>query len=92
MTLAIYLAAYDVSSPSRLRRVGKCVKAWKAAGQKSAAECWLEPRQRDFLMARVDAIIDRSQDKFHMFRMDPRQEPLLFGTARPTKPGLFIIS
>ena len=91
MTIATYLIAWDVADQYRLQRVGKRVKGWKATGQKSVAECWLTPPQRDRLLGDVSAEMDAGADRLLALRLDPRCEILTFGQARRTTPGLFLV-
>ena len=40
MSRKLYLVAYDVREPSRLRRALHILKDYAYAGQKSVFECW----------------------------------------------------
>lgn len=91
MARAIYLVAYDVSDPRRLARTGRCVKAHLLCGQKSFAECWMSRPERDALLTRLKNIIDIKTDRLHSFRFDPRQTPVLLGTAQRVSPAPFLI-
>lgn len=82
MTPTIHLVAWDVCCPARLRRVGRAVRAWKAAGQRSAAECWLQASTRDALVRHLETIMDPETDRLHVVRLDPRLEVRLYGIAR----------
>jgi CRISPR-associated protein Cas2 len=91
MRIATYLVAWDISAPERLRRVSDAVKAWKACGQKSVAECWLTAEQREMLLRQLDRMVDRDSDRLYAIRLDPRQEVMLFGTAVRPKGTYFMI-
>jgi CRISPR-associated protein Cas2 len=91
MRIATYLVAWDISAPERLRRVGDAVKAWKASGQKSVAECWLTVEQRESLLRRLDRMVDGESDRLYAIRLDPRQEVMLFGIAARPKDTHFMI-
>ena len=91
MTTSTYFIAWDVADPHRLQRVGKLVKGWKATGQRSVAECWLTPLQRDRLLGLVSAEMDAGADRLLALRLDPRCEILTFGVARCAVPGRFIV-
>ncbi len=80
---SLYIAAYDIAEPRRLRRVHLSVKAHATGGQKSAYECFLTPRERDGLIAEVRGIIDESEDRFAMLRVQERARPIIRGTATP---------
>lgn len=75
----------------RLQRVGRAVKPWRACGQRSVAECWLTPGQRDALLKRLAALLDPGGDRLDVFRLDPRQKPLLLGCARRPRQDHFLV-
>lgn len=60
----LYLAAYDVASPARLRRVHHVVLDYASGGQKSAYECWLSATEREELLARITHEMNRDEDCF----------------------------
>ena len=60
----LYLAAYDISSPERLRMALYALKAYACGGQKSVFECFLTARERRALLAEVAGIIDIAEDRF----------------------------
>lgn len=82
MSRSTYLVAYDVACPRRLARTLQAVKAWRAAGQKSVAECFMSAAERDGLCADLGTIIEAGEDRLHIIRLDPRMQPELFGVAR----------
>ena len=63
MRRRLYLAAYDVREPKRLRRVHHVVMDYASGGQKSAYECWLDKREIRSLMNRLDEEM-HSEDSF----------------------------
>jgi len=89
MARQLYLIAYDVSCPLRLQRTLATVKPWRASGQKSVAECFLSPAERDQLCAALSAAIDAGADRLHIVRLDPRRKARLFGIARQHDGGAF---
>lgn len=91
MRQSTYLIAWDICAPHRLRQVGEAVKAWKACGQKSVAECWMTAEQQRALMAQLDRLIDHEVDRLHAIRLDPRCEVMLFGVASRPSATHFII-
>lgn len=82
MSRHTYLVAYDVACPRRLGRTLRAVKAWRAGGQKSVAECFMSAAERDGLCRELGAIVDPDADRLHVIRLDPRMRPELFGIAR----------
>lgn len=88
----LYLVAWDISCPRRLARVGRAAAAHRVEGQKSMVECWMTTAERRKLMASLRSIIDLGQDRLHLYRLDPRQTPILFGTASHFTQDAWIIS
>lgn len=86
-----YLVAYDVACPRRLARTLAAVKAWRASGQKSVAECFLSPAERDGLCRALSGIIESAEDRLHVIRLDPRMQPECFGVARHQGAGHFLV-
>ena len=78
---SLYIAVYDICQPSRLRKVRRVVKKFATGGQKSAYECFLVPGERDSLFEQVGAIMDESEDRFAMFRVEERAASLQRGIA-----------
>jgi CRISPR-associated protein Cas2 len=92
MARQLYLVAYDVSDPDRLRRTLKLVKAYRAAGQRSVAECLMSPAEYEGLSRDLSRTIDHGVDRLHIFRLDPRMRPTLFGVAVHQGDRPFIIA
>lgn len=92
MARSLYLVAYDISCPRRLRQALASVKAYRTSGQKSVAECFMSVAERDRLMARLNAIVEPAEDRLHCIRLDPRMPAHAFGIARPSRGGPFIIA
>ena len=80
---ALYIAAYDVASPRRMRQVHRVVKACATGGQKSVFECFLTPRERERLLVQVRRRIDEREDRFALLRVEERTAPVLLGVATP---------
>jgi CRISPR-associated protein Cas2 len=78
----LYIVAYDVCDPARLRRALKIVKGYRASGQKSVAECLLSPGEYGKLSLDLSRTIDHEVDRLHIFRLDPRVPPKLFGIGK----------
>ena len=64
MKRRLYLAAYDISSPSRLRAALYLLKGFACGRQKSVFECFLTAQERFELIASIAAIIDPGEDRF----------------------------
>lgn len=88
---SLYLVAYDVADPRRLARVHRFLLGWKVGGQKSLYECWLTPAELRQLRDGLTVLVDAEEDRVHVFQLDPRMRPRLFGVARAASPRLFLV-
>lgn len=79
---ALYLVAYDISDTRRLGRVHHFLLGWKVGGQKSLYECWLTPAELSEVLSGLTRLIDAEADRVHVFQLDPRMKPRLYGVAR----------
>ena len=66
MERSLYLVAYDVREPSRLRHMLNVLKDYASGGQKSAFECYLFPWERSELISRVEMAMESDEDSFLM--------------------------
>ena len=80
---SLYLAAYDIREPARLRAVMERVRAHATGGQKSVYECFLSPPEKGDLIADIALIMDETRDRFFLLRLDPRMRTRTFGVALP---------
>lgn len=86
----LYITAYDIASPKRLRAALKLVKGHATGGQKSAYECFLTPAERRDLLARLRAVIEPGEDRVLLIRLDPRSRVHTLGIAvAPQDPPFF---
>lgn len=85
----LYLVAWDIADPSRLRRVHRRVRKTAIDGQKSVYECLLTQRERQLLLREVAALIDPEEDSFLVFPLDPRASHQHLGQATPLWRRLF---
>lgn len=86
----LYLAAYDVSDPRRLRAALDLVKGYATGGQKSAYECFLTEGEKARLLQDMAQVLDEDQDSFMLVRLDPRARVLTLGVAvAPEDPPYF---
>lgn len=89
---SLFIAAYDVASPARLRQVHRTVKAYATGGQKSVFECFLTPQERKMLLAQTRQLVNEREDRFALLRVEERTEPLLLGIATPpTDPRFYYV-
>jgi CRISPR-associated protein Cas2 len=85
----LYLAAYDVSNPARLRQALYAVKGFATGGQKSVFECFLTDAERERLLERVAAVIDPDQDRFMLLRIEAGAPVRTLGAAVAPADPLF---
>lgn len=65
----LYLIAYDVSDPKRLRRVAKCCEFYGGRVEKSVFEVDLNEQIFQQFMNDVSALLNRSQDYLVAYRI-----------------------
>jgi CRISPR-associated protein Cas2 len=88
----LHLAAYDVASPSRLRRALAVLRGYSTGGQKSVFECFLTEVEKRDLLSAVGEVIDPDEDRFFVMRLDPRSKVQTLGVAvRPVDPRYFYV-
>ncbi len=79
----LYLVAYDIADPARLRAALHCVRNWATGGQLSVHECWLTAGELKELRRRMRRIIHPKADSLLIIRLDPRQKPITLGIGIP---------
>ena len=82
-TRRLYLAAYDVAEPKRLRKIHQAVKRHATGGQKSVFECYLTALEHRDLIAQARSLIDEREDRVALLRVEERTRPVLLGIAMP---------
>lgn len=88
----LFIAAYDVSDPARLRAALHVLRDYATGGQKSVFECFLTPGERCALLVEIEAVIDPVEDRFVLLRLDPRAKVQTLGVAiRPADPAFFYV-
>jgi CRISPR-associated protein Cas2 len=80
-TRSLYLAAYDVADPSRLRAALDFVKGYSTGGQKPVHECFLTAGERARLWCDMSATVEEAEDSLLLLRLDPRARVLTLGKA-----------
>ncbi len=59
----LYLVAYDISDPKRLRKIFKTMKGYGTRIQYSVFYCYLSNKEKVILIAYIDDIIDHKSDR-----------------------------
>jgi CRISPR-associated protein Cas2 len=86
----LYLAAYDVADPKRLRASLEFVKGYATGGQKSVYEIFLTPAERASLLLGMAQVLNEAEDSFFLLRLDPRSRVYTLGVAiEPVDPPYF---
>lgn len=91
MSRILYLVAYDIASPRRWYTVHKFLLGYKVAGQKSFFECWLTAAELRGVAAELDARVEASEDRAHIFQLDERMEVRCFGVAQTFDRNFFMV-
>ena len=81
MTRQLYLIFYDVRDRKRLTRVHDALIGFSISTQKSFFECWMLKHECYDLLNTLDQLIDITEDRIHVFQLDPRQTPTYLGRA-----------
>lgn len=79
----LHLAAYDISDETRLRKALHVAKQYATGGQRSVFECFLTQTERAALSSEMTQIMEDSEDRFLLLRLDPRSRILALGIAVP---------
>lgn len=85
----LYLAAYDVSCPSRLNQSLQVIKGFASGGQKSVFECFLSPRERLQLLQQIEPVLDQHMDRFLLLSLTQQQPVKTLGIALPPQDPVF---
>jgi CRISPR-associated protein Cas2 len=81
MNRSLFLIAYDVRNPRRLRRVHQVLKDFASGGQKSVFECYLTQVERKELLQRVAQEMDADEDALLLIRLSAVEAVELLGKA-----------
>lgn len=81
MARQLFLVAYDVRNPKRLRQALYILKDYASGGQKSAFECYLSAGEQRELIDRMADILNLDMDAFVIARMSSRECAGLLGKA-----------
>lgn len=79
----LYIIAYDITDQKRLGQVRYFLKGYSTGGQKSVYECFLEKEELKFIISKLKRLINPTEDRIHIFRIDGRCKVLTLGIAVP---------
>lgn len=80
---SLFIAAYDIRDPKRLRDALHVLRNYSTGGQKSVFECFLSFAEKRDLIKEVQGVIDESEDRFLMLRLESRSPVQVLGIAVP---------
>jgi CRISPR-associated protein Cas2 len=88
----LYIAAYDIRNPRRLRRALYVLKDFASGGQKSVFECYLQITEKRELIARIEQVLDLDEDRFLVVPIPGGKTAYVMGTAiMPADPEFFYV-
>ena len=88
----LYLAAYDICDPARLREALHALKAHASGRQKSVFECFLTETERSELLAEVKNILDLTEDRFMLLPLTDADSIRTLGIAvKPEDPDFYYV-
>jgi len=82
-----FLAAYDIADDRRRAAALDIVRGFATGGQKSVHEVFLTPAERRELLHQISLVVDESEDRFFLLRLDPRARTHALGVAIPPSDG-----
>lgn len=92
MNRQLYIAAYDVSDPTRLRKALEFVRYYACGGQKSVHECYLNRTEHRDLLHGIKKIIDPEKDRFVLVPIASHSKVHTLGIAvPPSDPNYFYL-
>lgn len=88
----LYIAAYDVRSPTRLRAALKVLKGYASGRQKSVFECFLTRKEKKSLLNEVSICLNLEEDDFLLLRLSSRSRVRTLGRGvRPADLDFYYI-
>ena len=81
MSRLLFLVAYDVRHPRRLRHMHNLLKDYACGGQKSAFECYLSVTERRDLLRKAEEVMDLIEDALLVIRLSDRDAVRTLGRA-----------
>lgn len=86
-----YVIAYDVACPKRRQKILRTLSAWRYAGQKSVALCWMSPAEFEQTWQTLLAIFDEKEDALLSIAQDGRSPSLGLGLGQPSSTPNWIV-
>lgn len=77
----LYIAAYDIRSPKRLRRALYLLKEQASGRQKSVFELFLTQQEKTQLLEDIADVLQADEDRFFLMRLSGQRPLLTAGIA-----------
>jgi CRISPR-associated protein Cas2 len=77
----LYLAAYDIAQPKRLRQFLTLLREFSGQGQKSVFECWLSSAEKKELTQKAYELMEMDEDRFILFKIHAQLPVITLGKA-----------
>jgi len=87
----LYLAGYDMGCPRRLVSALKLIRAHATGGQKSVYEIHLTQGERALLRTAMKALMEPTEDRFFLLKLDRRAAVQTMGVAVPPSSARFFM-
>ncbi|MBS97684.1 MAG: CRISPR-associated endonuclease Cas2 [Oceanospirillaceae bacterium] len=87
----LFIAAYDIRRPSRLRKALHVLKDFASGGQKSVFECYLSEAEQRELLDRISAVMDLDEDRFLIVPLNQGAVRTLGIAVSPADPLFFYV-
>ena len=87
----LFLVCYDVCDTKLRRRVHRFLMGYKIGGQKSFFECWLTAAELRLVRDMLSELLDLTEDRAHIFQLDPRMARDMLGRAKQPVTNIFLI-
>ncbi len=86
----LFLAAYDISDPRRLRKALEVMKQYATGGQKSVFECFLTEPEKNRMVGEMQQVIAPQEDRFFLIPIGAEEEIRTLGIAvKPCDPPFY---
>ena len=75
----LYIAAYDISCPKRLRRALFILKGYASGRQKSVFEVYVDAQEKSELLSEVADVLHDEEDRFFLLQLSGRKHIYTLG-------------
>lgn len=83
MNKQLYILAYDIVEPGRLRQALRCARRYASGGQLSVHECLLSKAEHRQLKREISEIILPEEDRLLMLAINQSKDSVTLGMAEP---------